>query len=346
MDASALSRAAAALERDIRALENASDSLGNWLEFWIVLVVIGVSLEVIVVVMEYRHGLKDLRRGVIHSPEKPSSRMFLTGLLGAVFVTIGVSGELGIDFAATDVHTKLRDRNRELVDLFRGSAAAANERAGNAFERASKADERSNLLELSNLKLRNDLSVADARITAEQVKLHEAQRLMAVAQKESAESQRKLNGALITRLMDRHVDIRLPESLKALPPAKAEISVVNSDAEAIVFALEIRKTLVESGWNVGSVVYLPTSPALKESVTIFNKGIEAFFGVGPPEHPAITAELLNAGKRNRVDARLVTFIVALRSRSLRRDESLEDGSFRIVVGSNMLPNGAPLPSAK
>src|SRR4051812_26063893 len=117
MDASALKRAAEALESAIRALESRSESLESWLKFWIFLVVVGVVLEVFVVIAEYRHALKDFRRSIIHSPDKPSGWLFFLGVLGAGLVAIGVSGELAIDFKSRDVETKLRNKNRELVGL-------------------------------------------------------------------------------------------------------------------------------------------------------------------------------------------------------------------------------------
>lgn len=151
MDASALSKAAAALESAIKSLESRSDSLENWLKFWITLVVIGVVLEVAVVIAEYCHRLRDFRRGTIRSPERPTLNMFVFELFAVSLVAIGVSGELGIDFLSRDVETKLRTKNRELTGLFQGASSTA-------IERASNADERSKLLENENLKLRERLA--------------------------------------------------------------------------------------------------------------------------------------------------------------------------------------------
>jgi hypothetical protein len=137
MDASALKSAAKALESAIKALESRSDSLEDWLKFWICLVVAGVVIEVFVVLVEYRHALEEFRRATIRTPDRPSGWMVVFGLLGAGLVAIGVSGELGIDFMSRDVETGLRNKNRELVGLFQRASSEAIERASNADERAS-----------------------------------------------------------------------------------------------------------------------------------------------------------------------------------------------------------------
>jgi hypothetical protein len=117
---------ASALESRILSLEISSRSLDNWLTFWIVLIVVGVAVEVITVVMEYRSELHEYLRGTIRSPEKPKIWMFALNLLGATLVAIGVAGEFSIHVQAGSVETNLRNANMELSVLFETQAAEAN----------------------------------------------------------------------------------------------------------------------------------------------------------------------------------------------------------------------------
>ena len=70
-------------------LEMSRSSLHGWLHFWTFLVVVGVALEVVFVIWEYRELLHDFRRGIVHPPEKPSVLLLVLGLLGAGLVAVG-----------------------------------------------------------------------------------------------------------------------------------------------------------------------------------------------------------------------------------------------------------------
>jgi hypothetical protein len=122
MDASAL---ASALDN----LEKLSSSLDWWLDFWTVLVVIGVAMELAVLIAEYTHEWRDFKRGIIHSPEKPSLLVFGLGLLGVGLVAIGVAGEFRVHVKAGKIETDIRSTSRQLVSLADGKAASAHERA-------------------------------------------------------------------------------------------------------------------------------------------------------------------------------------------------------------------------
>ena len=220
----------------------------------------------------------------------------------------------------------------------RKKAGDAAERAGNAIERAANAQECSKRIESSNLKLRNDLVSADERLTAEQLKLQEALRDTAKAQRETADLQQKINGTFINRLLDRHVDVRLKESLRSLPPAKAEVRFIES--EAVIYALEIRNALAEVGWSV-TIVPLPALPTVA-GVTIFNKSVGRYFPFGSPQDLRTAFEFLKIDGKD-ADNRLVILVVALSPHSMEKDASLGEGEFRIAVGKNVMQNGAPLP---
>lgn len=72
-------------------LENSWSSLDAWLKFWIVLVVIGVAIELVVVVKEYRDDRHEWLRGIVRPPDRPSRWLLSWNLLGAGFVAIGVA---------------------------------------------------------------------------------------------------------------------------------------------------------------------------------------------------------------------------------------------------------------
>ncbi len=73
----------------IDALERALNSLGWWLSFWTFIVVIGL-------IIEYSYDLNKLFR------TKPFKRALLMPLVGALLITIGVAGELYVDFRASE----------------------------------------------------------------------------------------------------------------------------------------------------------------------------------------------------------------------------------------------------
>src|ERR1039458_9507768 len=98
MDASALASSAEALRSAIKALESRSNSLEPWLYFWVLLVVVGVAVEVLLVVLEYRGELEDFHRGAIHSPEKPKKLKFGVETLADRKSTRLNSSHLGISY--------------------------------------------------------------------------------------------------------------------------------------------------------------------------------------------------------------------------------------------------------
>ncbi len=120
---------ALALSRKLDSLEKSWSGLDSLLNFWTLLVVAGVVIEVFVLVIEYRHEWKDFRRGTIHTPDKPSLLLFLLGMAGATLVAIGVAGEFRIHVEAGKIETDIRDNTRQLVSLADADAAKASERA-------------------------------------------------------------------------------------------------------------------------------------------------------------------------------------------------------------------------
>src|SRR6266446_6656099 len=100
-----------ALKTLIDNREMLRSSLDRCLFFWTCVVVVGVAMEVFSVIREYRQQLSDFKRGIVHPPEKPSISLFMLGLLGAVLVVIGISGELYVGAQIGKVETEIRTFN-------------------------------------------------------------------------------------------------------------------------------------------------------------------------------------------------------------------------------------------
>lgn len=141
---------ASALVRELDNLEKSWSSLDWWLNFWSILVVVGVAVEVILLLIEYAHERREFKRGVIHSPEKPDPLLLLTGMLGAGLVAVGVAGEFRMHVRAGKVETEMRDVSRRQVSI-------AEREAKTAGERASANEKMAAQLEGENLKLRQTI---------------------------------------------------------------------------------------------------------------------------------------------------------------------------------------------
>jgi hypothetical protein len=117
-----------ALRSALASLDESSSSLHWWLGFWTFLVALGVALEVVFVVWEYLDELRDFKRGTIHPPERPKTTLFVLGLLGAVLVAAGVSGELRKESQIAKLETCIRKGNDSLFLMLSkeaGDAAAS-----------------------------------------------------------------------------------------------------------------------------------------------------------------------------------------------------------------------------
>ena len=184
MDASALAKAAEVLRSSIRANESFSSSLESWLYFWVSLVVLGVAIEIVLVVLEYREELEDFHRGTIHSPEKPKKLKFGVEFFAAALVVIGVAGELVIDVRVGSLQTGLRAKNEELIQLLEGAA-------GDALRHAVTTEK-------SNKQLGIDLLNAKSALEREL-------QATAKAQKEAADAQQKQNTVVVANIVPRTI---------------------------------------------------------------------------------------------------------------------------------------------
>jgi hypothetical protein len=125
-----------ALKVLISNLERSRATLDSWLFAFTLFVVVGVVLEVVFVIWEYRDELHDWRRGIVHSPEKPSIALLVFGLFGAGLVAIGVTGELYIGAKIGAKETSIREANDHRASLLSKLAVDAAQSAKTAHDEA------------------------------------------------------------------------------------------------------------------------------------------------------------------------------------------------------------------
>jgi hypothetical protein len=316
----------------VRSLESCSASLNESLSWYIWIVVIGVVFEIVPILVEYVEDRKKWKQGIIRSPEKPTVPHLVIHLCGAVLVAIGVGGELwlhtesgktdqGLVAANAALDARKERENESKLAGVRLEAATANSKAAAANERAK---------------------AAEAELASQQAALAKEQAAAAKSTKDALDLQTKVNGSFLHRLLDRHVDIRLEEFLKTLPPASAEIRTLGSDTEAIIFAYELRAALREAGWTVPPVLPVTKQEALT-GVTITNRSADGFIPFTGEMPLAVVTGLLEALGERPADLRFAALISALQVRTLAKDPVLANGEFRITIGENVLPNGFALP---
>jgi hypothetical protein len=100
------------LELKITALERSLDSWQSWLFVATLLVVVGL-------VLEYWHEVGELLKA------RPVEWKSVQQIIGAVFVIAGVAGELGVQYRASAVETKLRSASHGVESILKTSAETA-----------------------------------------------------------------------------------------------------------------------------------------------------------------------------------------------------------------------------
>jgi hypothetical protein len=155
-----------ALRRVIAGLEASRSSFNWWLEFFTLLVVIGVVVEFVFVIWEYQEDLRDFRRGIVLPPDKPSVWLLVFGVFGASLVAIGVAGEFYEESKIEVVETKIRQANDELYLLLSKEAGIAAISAKTAQSAATAIGEQEQALEAAYRRLLwegpRDVQIGDA----------------------------------------------------------------------------------------------------------------------------------------------------------------------------------------
>lgn len=140
------------LRRAITTLEGRIDSLEIWLAVMTAVVVIGLILEYI---PEIREEFKSFREKRTWKP------LLITA--GAVLITVGVAGELLVQFRASHDESALRSANDQVFAALNTAAATARKEASEVSERAAQ-DEKD---EAALKKIAADEQLARMKLEAE-----------------------------------------------------------------------------------------------------------------------------------------------------------------------------------
>jgi hypothetical protein len=147
------------LEQSIKTLENSLDVIEIWLAASTFLVVIGLFLE-------YWHEVRELIEKIRRRPPFPWKAF--QGIIGGVLVTVGVAGELAMQFGASTIETDIRAKSHQVE-------AQLNQKASQASKDAETAKVTAKSFE--------------RQIAASQVRIAEANRAASEAQQSAATEQ-------------------------------------------------------------------------------------------------------------------------------------------------------------
>ena len=213
-------------------------------------------------------------------------------------------------------------------------AGRANEAAGIANDSAARVGERAAKLESDNLRLRTDLENAVSESRSKQADLEREQQRTARAQQEAADAQRKLNEAIVTRVLGRQIRSDFVENLKRVPPAKAEIFCAE-ESESRWYAILLLNALRDAKWDVPrEPIPIPLAqfngtklPLFGNSLSARNlkKGFLPFGGRGVD--PAILTQLLGL-----TDVRFGVLASGIDIAAFEPDPTLQADVFKIVIG--------------
>lgn len=110
---------ASALESSISTAEKSLDFWSSWF--------LGATLVVVIgLVVEYFPNIRGLLA------ERPINRKLLVEIIGGALITIGVAGELGVQFFQSNAETSLRTSNHQYVGLLSNNIERVSKDAANA----------------------------------------------------------------------------------------------------------------------------------------------------------------------------------------------------------------------
>jgi len=244
-----------ALESGISNLERLLDTLTVWLFISTLLVVIGL-------VVEYGHDVKELFTA------RPYNRKLAQTVIGGILITVGVTGELVIQFMASRVETDLRSKSHQIEAQLNKEAGEARENAANAVDHASKAEV--NLAE-ANERAANALRSAEtARKDAEAFRLDiaKANERAANAEREAArlnkvaEDERLARLKIEEKMAPRHLtpdqQRAIAAKLRRFAGQRIDLFVHSGDTEIEGIANDIFAALGNgAGWVISSVFERP-----------------------------------------------------------------------------------------
>jgi hypothetical protein len=241
-----------ALERIISSLERSLDSL-EILLFWM------TALVVIGLVVEYWHEIPD------EIKKLREARRFLWRpvcvIVGGILITVGVGGELVVQFIAGDKQTDLRRLNHRIEYELRARAEEARQKANEADERArgfqaqiadSNARVKTAEAQVASANAASREAVAkgaEASAKAEGFRrdIAKANENASQAEERAAEAKLELAKFKLPRTLDTEQQKRVEAKLRPFPATPFELAV-DPVPEAISLLKVVDAVLRSSGW--------------------------------------------------------------------------------------------------
>ncbi|MGD0696480.1 MAG: hypothetical protein ABSB82_16790 [Terriglobia bacterium] len=193
-------------------------------------------------------------------------------------------------------------------------------------------------LKRQNLETESRLTDAQAELISRQSALEKEEQKTAAAQKEAAEAQRKLNEAIVTRILGRQLKDDFVVTLKKFPPGKAEVWCAE-ESESRWFAISILNALRESKWDVPrDPIAISLSRFDGKDLPLwgnqfFSKDVRTGF---IPVPIGVTMSAMSRsdfmGLMQITDERIAVLATELDISSFVRDPALPSGLFKILIG--------------
>jgi hypothetical protein len=216
-----------ALESAVRALEGSLDSVEWWLASATFLVVVGLILE-------YWHAVRELVENIKARPPFPWKK--LQEIIGGILVTVGVAGELALQFHASTIETDIRSKTHQIEGLL-------NKKAGDAELSAAEANKAAKGFESQIAESNARVKVAEARIAAAELQTKQEERQRVALQKQVG--WRNLTAAQRSALAN---------SVSRFSGYEVNCNVSGlSDGEQLSLCIDIMQTLRNAGWKIAVV---------------------------------------------------------------------------------------------
>jgi hypothetical protein len=245
-----------ALKAMIDSLESSRDSFESWLNLFSALVAIGVVLEIVFVIREYREQLHDWGRGFIHPPDRPSRMWFMIELFGVALVSIGVAGEFWVDVKVGALETQIRRANGDLISLVEGKANDASTSAQRAADALARSKAESNAATNDADKARDKADAVGRKAAGLDAQLSKTESDLTAALQRTDRLEQQLSWRTVTPEQSETIGNSLrryfPRKLFPLSGISISFGHVTGDEEDTEYCDEIIGVLHTLGANTGT----------------------------------------------------------------------------------------------
>ena len=283
-DASAFDSSISALKSCISALERSSETVGHSSGRWeaiawvcAIVVAVGVALEIIGIVWQYRDDIRNWQRGPCEPSDRPSYGKLWFEIVATLLVVAGVVGEAGASLKLASINSQLRSITSELrgdsdqlLALVTQEAGGAKQSsivaAGEATRAKGKADE----AQAKAKAVGKEYGRVAAELAEQQERAANAEIAIAnahLAADKEREARLKLEEAISPRILEQAASAK---TLGAFTGMRFAIKTVNgADLETRIFAGQIRVLLSMAHWTEdASLASLSIAKNTDEAVTV------------------------------------------------------------------------------